>query len=131
MQLFCLSAHAAATYTRRVPVSWEKWFFTPGPKVTLHFSFTLPSYTFSFSTFRLCFSHFFPFFFFKDIFNVSEAVGFLANWLKLATQRFSQKHRAPAPRRESNHSHDKPRERFQLLRCNEFKKTVCCFVVWG
>lgn len=41
MQLFCLSAHAAATYTRRVPVSWEKWFFTLGPKVTLHFSFTL------------------------------------------------------------------------------------------
>lgn len=98
-----------------------------------HLLFT-PTFSLSLSLsrpFPFIFLTFVPFFF-KDIFNVSEAVGYLVNWLKLAARRFGQKVRAPAPGWERNHSHVKPREGFQLCcGAKSSKDVVCCFVVWG
>lgn len=75
---FASLLHAAATYIRRVLVPWEKLFCALGPKVTLHFSFTLRSHTsslslsLSLSTFSLDFSHPPPFFIFiKRIYSMS------------------------------------------------------------
>lgn len=86
-----LSVHALQQHTFAVfPLPGKNCFVDSAPKVALHFSFSLHSHTSSFSllTFLLYFSHFFPSY--KDIFNASEAVEFLANWLKLAAQRFGQ-----------------------------------------
>lgn len=97
MELFCLSVHAA--YIRRVPPFLGKMVSRTRPKRSLfifHLLFT-PTFSLSLSRpFRFIFLTFFLFF--KDIFNVSEAVGFLVHWLKLATRRFGQKHGAPAAR---------------------------------
>lgn len=97
---FASLLHAAATYIRRVLVPWEKLFCALGPKVTLHFSFTLRSHTSSlslslFRPFPLIFLTP-PFFYFykKDIFNVGKVVEFLANWLKLAAQEIRPKREA-------------------------------------
>lgn len=99
MQLFGGSAHAAATYIRRVPCFLGKMVFHTRPKG--HSSFfiysSLPHFLFLPlpPPLSLCLdllALFFSLFpsFLKDTFNVSEVVGFLANWLKFAAQWFSQ-----------------------------------------
>lgn len=139
MELFCLrsACAAAAACLRRVPPFLGIMVLRTRPKRSLfifHLLFT-PTFSLALSLFLDLFalfsSLFFLFFSLLDIFNVSEAVRFRVNWLKLAAQRLGQKRRAPAPGRERNHSHVKLREGFQLLRCKEFKRHCLVALLCG